>query len=723
MKIFLFFCILYIILTYDSYVITDINQFINSINEINFNDAQNIIESVKTIMYEYPFINILKDPPLINGKKYFGSVDILKNLDSLKNEIMEKTSMNFYEFHQKLYKIIEQTNDSHISFFYEGENKQLSQHYVISPIVIKTINDQKKLYLSANYLVEYFGLKKYILNYDKIKKKENISIISINDKEPFEYIRSFCKDYITFKNINAKFTETKTYLNNFVLGACPMDVNEFNLKIKYYDKEIIETNFIIVNFEFFNQNNNYKKNNEYLKEFFEKENKQKGIITNHKLLKKYLKPNSNKTRNLDEETINWDIDITEFKCRVDNKNKVNVYYQNSFSIENDNIDEIFLYCQKKFLDNNYPIIVIEDYNIGGKVLLSMIFSEIVQNLYNNQLKCSIKIGNYTKQIIEQDGSFFEYLKDNGEFYKNNDEFLQDITIDKLSNNNYNKRLKQRPFIVHYAQYYKDFIIRNKYKKPTEIIIFTDGFSYSATSLFIKSLYHFGGAIIVGYNGDPDSDKNDFDASQSPTYVLNLTQTKIPAYDTLKKYGYQFSQISYGPSYKNQYIEGNTNIDYPEEFQVTPVDERIDIYDSYDDNLYQKFIDKAKEIFKKYNEDNKCNPNNKNLKMLNKECDKNFNNYTYGGYECGNDGKWTKNCKPFYCHKDYYFDYVNQKCVKDVIAEKYTYINNNSKETIFDITDSESEEDEPKKISTAVIVIIVFACIIFLALVICCCCRG
>ncbi len=687
-------------------------------------------------MYEYPFINILKDPPLINGKKYFGSVDILKNLDSLKNEIMDKTSMNFYEFHQKLYKIIKQTNDTHISFFYEGENKQISQHYVISPIVIKTINDQKKLYLSANYLVEYFGLKKYILNYDKIKKKENISIISINDKEPFEYIRSFCKDYITFKNINAKFTKTKTYfLNKFYLDACPMDVNEFNLKIKYYDKEIIETNFIIVNYKFFNQYN-YKKNNEYLKEFFEKENKQKGIITNHKLLKKYLKPNSNKTRNLDEETINWDIDITEFKCRVDNKNKVNVYYQNSFLIENDNIDEIFLYCQKKFLDNNYPIIVIEDSNDGGFAILSMIFSEIVQNLYNNQLKCSIKIGNYTKQIIEQDGSFFKYLKDNGEFYENNDEFLQDITIDKLSNNNYNKRLKQRPFYVHFAQSYKDSIIRNKYKKPTEIIIFTDGYSYSATSLFIKSLYHFGGAIIVGYNGDPDSDKNDFDASQSPTYVLNLTQTKIPAYDTLKKYGYQFSQISYGPSYKNQYIEGNTNIDYPEEFQVTPVDERIDIYDSYDDNLYQKFIDKAKEIFKKYNEDNKCNPNNKNLKMLNKECDKNFNNYTYGGYECGIDGKWSKICKPFYCHKDYYFDYVNQKCVKDVIAEKFNNINNSINEQNYISSDSESKENKESEESEEsedyilnikinkklMIAIIVIASIIFLIIVFACCCR-
>ena len=47
------------------------------------------------------------------------------------------------------------------------------------------------------------------------------------------------------------------------------------------------------------------------------------------------------------------------------------------------------------------------------------------------------------------------------------------------------------------------------------------------------------------------------------------------------------------------------------------------------------------------------------------------NIHFGGYECGDDGKWSKNCKPFYCHENYYFDYVNQKCIKDIIAEKYS----------------------------------------------------
>ena len=78
-------------------------------------------------------------------------------------------------------------------------------------------------------------------------------------------------------------------------------------------------------------------------------------------------------------------------------------------------------------------------------------------------------------------------------------------------------------------------------------------------------------------------------------------------------------------------------------------------------------------------------------MLNKECDKNFNNVTHGGYECGKDGKWTKNCKPFYCHKNYYFDYVSQKCVKDVIAEKYSIFYSNKP----DVKDEKIKELEKK----------------------------
>ena len=60
------------------------------------------------------------------------------------------------------------------------------------------------------------------------------------------------------------------------------------------------------------------------------------------------------------------------------------------------------------------------------------------------------------------------------------------------------------------------------KKPTDIIIFTDSYSYSATSGFIKGFQNTGGAIIVGYFGNPKIKGTDlFDGSQSFSSVKSI----------------------------------------------------------------------------------------------------------------------------------------------------------------------------------------------------------
>ena len=53
-------------------------------------------------------------------------------------------------------------------------------------------------------------------------------------------------------------------------------------------------------------------------------------------------------------------------------------------------------------------------------------------------------------------------------------------------------------------------ILKKRRKPTEIIILTDGFSYSATSTFIKYLQIYGSAIIVCYFDNPLDQKVKFE---------------------------------------------------------------------------------------------------------------------------------------------------------------------------------------------------------------------
>ena len=68
------------------------------------------------------------------------------------------------------------------------------------------------------------------------------------------------------------------------------------------------------------------------------------------------------------------------------------------------------------------------------------------------------------------------------------------------------------------EFRNDFLNFGYIRKPTEIIVFTDGFSFSCASYFIKGLQKYGSAIIVGYNPRPDLADTKFDSSQSSSGV-------------------------------------------------------------------------------------------------------------------------------------------------------------------------------------------------------------
>ena len=124
--------------------------------------------------------------------------------------------------------------------------------------------------------------------------------------------------------------------------------------------------------------------------------------------------------------------------------------------------------------------------------------------------------------------------------------------------------------------------------------------------------------------------------------------------------------------ENQYFFGDFNFKYPLEYSVTPVDERVEIFEYLKYSTYQSFIDEAKRIFDKYK--NQCNPKNKKLVLVSGECDNKFENgYTHGGYECGDDGKWSNKCVPSYCEPGNVFNYTSQKCVPIMEKVDFSYM--------------------------------------------------
>ena len=199
------------------------------------------------------------------------------------------------------------------------------------------------------------------------------------------------------------------------------------------------------------------------------------------------------------------------------------------------------------------------------------------------------------------------------------------------------------------------------KKPTDIIVFTDSFSYSATCIFIKALQDEGGAIIVGYNGNPKLGNEVFDASQSPAPVMDFSFTE--EYANLKKLGIQVGGITFGETFDEDYKKPNP---IPREYKVDLIDERSDILNPYTDDDYDIFMSEANRVFRKYNEENQCNPNNKFLVFESNDCSVfEDDEHAHGGYPCGSNGEWNQSaCQKFYCDFGYYYSKIEDKCIQD-----------------------------------------------------------
>ena len=357
--------------------------------------------------------------------------------------------------------------------------------------------------------------------------------------------------------------------------------------------------------------------------------------------------------------------------------------------------DIIKECAKLFDKNEYPVTLISDLNGGGSGLISLLLIEAISPLISVKFYLSLR---------ETDG-FAKMLKDyKGTVY--DEKTCEEIYLEDLFKkgkimdygNGINESISY-PFNLYDKNFRKDLdkfksAIRHK-RKPTDIIIIADGFSYSATSVFLKFLQYYGGGITVGYFGHPGKKNISFDSSLSPSPVIQNESLYIINKDYKKlSDNYKFNmQFAFMQSFYNP-----NNMSIPLEYVITPVDESQPFYEFYSNENYQDFIKIAKDIHGKYKTE--CNPKNKKLVKVSSECDKYFNNsYTHGGYECGDDGKWSDNYVASYCDLGYIFDYLEEKCVKDYCSH---------------IEDGDDDDDG---LNTTELILLICASVIVVAIII------
>ena len=643
-----------------------------------------IVDYLKNIFndaYAFNEISIYPpQPPFQNN--YHNTVDIFISLNELKNKINNNVIIEVYDFYREINLIFSQLKDSHIQLSWNL--LELQEFFIIAPVefYLKEINNEPKIFVTC--LEDEFQDKNddNDLNnaLNTCSDNEDKPVKLINNLDPFDFINNFGGNFLSTKNEHATFSFKLKNHNNLPLSDYPLSLNELNeLNIEFESGEHIDTKYFIgsESIEIDNdegerlRNLNKKNINNNLRTKINRKRKSKRNLDNNNIIWNY-------------ETKGEDEDL--FKCFEDETNKINIYYITSFNpIKKDRYIEVIKYCYELFDKNDYPIIVINDLNEGGLISLSQLFLGIISPLMSiNLYKGRMRITDTFKDTPDIKYYIETNLTSSENCLHTNYERLTNERVNVKYDNNIEIDLTQIFFLTNISLHNEIENIRKEMinkRKPTDILVFTDGYTFSAGSLFMQYLQKNGGAIIASYIGNPKYKTNKiFDISQSPSPLFNSKLLKIFSPENYLK----LNEESYSKDDNNWEIQfpgiqsfyDSDDYKNPLEYEVIRPDINSDIYENLNEGNYIRFIKKSKEIFDKFKEE--CNPDNKNLIKVSEDCDNKFGNkYTHGGYECGGDGKWNKSiCVPSYCDPGYFFNQKKKKCVKDICSSIPVKINEN-----------------------------------------------
>ena len=612
------------------YSIEDAFECIESI-PIDKTTTTSIQNGLSKLLDGYVFKDILQSPPQPKfDMNYFQIVNIDEQLKKLQ---VEKTKL--YEYICDVQKIIDQARDYHLTFTLTSSEKvkyYYDMMYAILPFTIDIVDGKVVLYKNSQFEKNGHFVP------DEISENVNVPVKFINGKDPIEFIQQFGEKNVFLKSPHGRFSYALETMSFIELKKTVLS-KEFlttEIEIEYSNGVKVVTGYSLL----------------YIDSVGMTENEKNEVLY--------------KNEKLSVDVYDYESYDGVISCKIDEEQQMNVFVLKTFSPNDEkNFMEILEKCIEVFDNNTYPISVILPMNGGGRRDIRTTIEEVFFPQATSDLVGSVRISDVSRKAVET--TYGEVLrnphtcneridKENTEEKKHDEyEFIDESKETKYGDINH--RYSQES-IVHYEPLTTKRMTNNK-RKPTDIMLFTDGYCFSSCSVLTKDALEYGNAIVVGYSGDPTKDIESFDSGNSPS--MYISQNDIG----------QMSEIDYfnsiGATLTMTIVETfSMNHNYtetiPREFKINQIDERVSLF-KFGDNKIGQFIEEAKKIHKKYQDE--CNPKNKQLVKYADECDESISiEHAHGGYLCGDDGKWTKECVPRYCDTNYTFDAVNMKCVED-----------------------------------------------------------
>ena len=639
---------------------SDYDRLINE--QVTEEYCSNVIENICDLIKDgYVYHDFFKEPIQPEGlPNYINKIDFIEELKKVNT-----TNRTYFEFVRDIEDILEKANDNHLNIYgFRTPNKfKLNEYYYCIPFnyqVKENYSETNETVITLKYNTGCnTGYSEEIIN--KIKSLEEKKIETINEIGPFEYFSKIGGKGFVFHSPQARYVFGMQRINQLPVNIFPFKKEELDLSIKFEGLD-----------EVFKIEYQFKHKDNIGGDFQEFFYNSAFLILEDNLQSSSLKEkntNSNSEQKSSQQNdVIWDIkDNSEIlKCKVDDENKLNVMLVTGFfPIDIDNFDTTMDNCFSKFYLNDYKLVVIYAHNFGGRAESCVPFVQYLFPKITKPFITAKKSNDFVSQTFFKDDKIVNpktchtYTEADEPLKGEQDIYGEDITHNKTQ---YLEFLNIFQHKIMYKTRDKYLGSERKLKKPTEIILFTDGLSLSCASISLRKLQLYGLGIIVGYNIRPDLiNQTIIDASQSSSSVSYYEYSENV--QNLKKLGFYLMITDKELFDTNDDIK---KVRTPMEFKVYPPDIMSDIYVPYNDNIYGRFIEKAKSIFEEYNEKEKCNKDNKFLFYETQECDSELKiDNAHGGYVCGDNGEWNKShCVAAYCDNGYILNDERTQCIED-----------------------------------------------------------
>jgi len=617
-----------------------------------------MIEQLEVAKEIYPYDAIASNPPNYPSQEYFGIVNFTQEFAKLKTTLKNSGGVTSVVY-RAVMQFIAKFHDGHFSLSsaYTTSSKNLFTYisgvFPFTWTPLGQFNGKIRVQLNPTSVTK--AVAPNLETVLKAKIDSGVYAKTIDGKDAFEFFRDF------FASTNdMKSTQGKLYISRLFTGTSffrltyyPLNDNDFNEHtVVFSDDSTMKFNIAFRN----SKNAPTTRDLEILPTY---DVTPKGrpdyevidAIKNFKPIPKSKRLRANKY----------------VQCTT--TDTMNGIVFSTFSTETPEDIDVFLTeasdCIKEFDNNKNPIFILLLQNGGGYDVISTVVRSWLLPTSDSRYIKAVKKTDTNKELARtyygRGISDIETcnLLESSQF----DEFWSKTEVDDFGKGALHVRTQK--FIDDYYGTMKELkeygLVKNP-RKPTDVIVVTDGYCFSACSYFANSVAEVGSAIVAGIGATNIGDEK-FVSSQCPSNVASPLHGFFPKLATnAQKYGIQVG-VTLGETFHPQRDLNVTQI--PRDYTISRIDANLgDFFVSFD---VQELVQKGLELHQSYQE--KCNPDNQRLFMYTGECNSGDENAKQMGYACGTDGKWnTSDCRVAICKPGYIVDFEGNSCMRNYCEE-------------------------------------------------------